>query len=235
MIKKISLIAIPALFAAIPFFASADTLTRNLTTGMSGADVTALQTFLATRPSVYPQGLVTGYYGFLTQAAVSNFQVNNGIDGVGSVGPITLPVLNLQISQGVMAAGGISTMNGGNTTYTNNGSVSNTVVGTGGTAPVITNISISPSRNNATISWNTDQSANGIVYYNTSPLNLGTSLTNVAVSGGYSASTNTGLSTYQSVSLSNLSANTTYYYMVYTTDQGGNVSVSWPSTFQTSY
>jgi peptidoglycan hydrolase-like protein with peptidoglycan-binding domain len=221
---------------SIPAFAYADTLNRDLVPGMSGADVSALQSFLATRPAVYPQGLVTGYYGFLTEAAVSNFQVNNGIDGVGTVGPITLPVLNLQISQGAMASGGVSTMNGGNvangTVYT--ATANNSVTGTGGTAPIITNVAISTARNSATVTWNTDQAATGVVYYNTSPLNLNASLTNVGVSGGYSAMTDSSFRNFQSVSLSNLAANTTYYYMVYTTDQGGNVSVSWPSTFQTT-
>ena len=45
----------------------------------------------------YPQGLVTGYYGALTQAAVQNFQAKNGIvssgtpdsTGYGNVGPKT--------------------------------------------------------------------------------------------------------------------------------------------------
>jgi len=36
------------------------------------------------------------------------------------------------------------------------------------------------------------------------------------------------------VSLQNLQPNTTYFYLIYTTDQKGNVSVTWPSTFQTT-
>src|SRR5579864_1581788 len=66
--------------------------------GQSGAQVTELQTFLATDPSVYPEGLVTGFYGPLTQAAVERFQCKYGIicsgdvssTGYGRVGPLTL-------------------------------------------------------------------------------------------------------------------------------------------------
>ena len=50
------------------------TITRSLSIGVSGADVTALQQFLATDPSVYPQAQITGYYGSLTQAAVQRWQ-----------------------------------------------------------------------------------------------------------------------------------------------------------------
>jgi hypothetical protein len=56
----------------------------------------------------------------------------------------------------------------------------------------------------------------------------------VSVSGGYSAMTDTVFRTYQSVTLPNLAANTVYYYMIYTTDQAGNVSVSWPTTLVTT-
>lgn len=65
--------------------------------GSSGANVTALQQFLAADASVYPEGKVTGYYGALTQAAVGRWQAKNGIvssgspstTGFGSVGPRT--------------------------------------------------------------------------------------------------------------------------------------------------
>ena len=63
----------------LPNISSADTLYRQLQVGSRGADVSSLQTFLAEDPSVYPQGLVTGYFGFLTKSAVSNFQSNNGM------------------------------------------------------------------------------------------------------------------------------------------------------------
>jgi len=47
---------------------------RNLSFGETSDDVTALQEFLAKDPEVYPRGLVTGYFGPLTKAAVIRFQ-----------------------------------------------------------------------------------------------------------------------------------------------------------------
>lgn len=46
--------------------------------------------------------------------------------------------------------------------------------------------------------------------------------------------TDSNLNISQNVALSNLQANTTYYYMIYTTDSSGYVSVTWPATFQTT-
>jgi peptidoglycan hydrolase-like protein with peptidoglycan-binding domain len=60
-------------------------------------NVTVLQGLLATDPSIYPEGKITGYYGALTIKAVQNFQKKYGIisggslaDGFGRVGPKTL-------------------------------------------------------------------------------------------------------------------------------------------------
>lgn len=208
MIKKIGLAAVSALIIATPFIASADALNRQLQLGMSGSDVSTLQTFLAADVTLYPQGIVSGYFGFLTKAAVSNFQTRNGIDPVGRVGPATLPVLNLQIAQGMSSGADIY-------------------------SATITNVSISAGRSAATIGWGTTENAKGLVYYSTSPLSLTEYIHSVGVSG-VSAMTDTNFHTSQNVSLQNLTANTTYYYMVYTTDQAGNVSVTWPSTFQTT-
>ena len=63
----------------------------------TSADVRTLQTLLAADPSIYPQGLITGYYGELTIKAVRTFQIRYGVisggtlaDGFGRVGPKTL-------------------------------------------------------------------------------------------------------------------------------------------------
>ncbi len=203
---------ISAMFAFALLFAfgiaHADTLNRQLDVGMSGTDVSALQSFLAQDRTLYPQGLVTGYYGFLTKAAVSNFQRRNGIESVGRVGPITLAALNIQ-----MAGGPTSN--------------------TGVLAPSIASVTVSANTNNATVGWNTNEAAQGIVYYSTSPLTTYENNNSVSVSG-QSAMANANFSTSQSVSLPNLQANTTYYYLIYATDQAGNVSVTWPTTFKTA-
>lgn len=73
--------------------------TKYLTRGSKGAAVTALQTYLAQDSSLYPEGLVTGFYGAATAAAVGRFQLKYGIttasdQAFGSVGPKTRAKLN---------------------------------------------------------------------------------------------------------------------------------------------
>ena len=212
MINKIGLIAISSALVLAPLFAQADTLTRYLSVGMSGADVSSAQTFLAQDRTLYPQGLVTGYFGSLTKSAVINFQVrndivaNSGSLGAGRVGPATLLVMNSQM------ANGMSNSN---------------------MAPIITSVGTSVGRNAVNVSWTTNESAKGIVYYSTSPMTLGEHANSVDVSGSV-AMTDNAMRTAQNVSIENLSSNTTYYYLVYSTDQTGNVSVTWPATFQTT-
>src|SRR3990167_4471291 len=68
--------------------------------------VTNLQKFLkAMGTDIYPAGLVTGYYGPLTKAAVAKFQMNYGIvvnastPGYGRVGPKTMAKINELLGQ----------------------------------------------------------------------------------------------------------------------------------------
>ncbi len=206
------LIAATLAVSVLPALASADTLYRQLEIGMRGNDVSSLQTFLATDNTIYPQGLVTGYFGGLTKSAVSNFQARNGIATVGRVGPQTLPVINAQ-----MAAG----MNNG-------GSV---VVG--GRSAAISNVAISMNHTVPTITWTTDELAKGVVYYSSSPMSTYERMNSVDISGA-SIMTDTNFRSTQSIAIPNLAANTVYYYMLYTTDQDGNVSVTAQKSFQTS-
>lgn len=74
--------------------ASSLKLLRDLREGMSGDDVKALQAILAADPNIYPEGLVTGFYGRLTSEAVKKFQKKYGIEMLGLVGPKTLKKLN---------------------------------------------------------------------------------------------------------------------------------------------
>lgn len=72
-------------------------LNRTLSLGAQGQSVRSLQAFFAGHPHIYPEGLVTGYYGALTQAAVRRYQAGLGIvssgsaatTGYGVVGPKT--------------------------------------------------------------------------------------------------------------------------------------------------
>ena len=68
---------------------SCATLSQNLSVGSTGEDVSRLQTFLSKDKAVYPEGLVTGYYGDATRAAVEKWQESHGISTVGVVGPQT--------------------------------------------------------------------------------------------------------------------------------------------------
>ena len=202
----ISSIAIAAVFAlSAPIFAFADTLNRELSLGMSGSDVTTLQTYLSHDESIYPQGTVTGYFGNLTKAAVSNFQANVGLPTVGRVGPATLAILNVKIPAD----------------------------GNGGPNATISNVSVYTNATNATVSWNTNIPANGVVYYSTSPLTMYEHWNSVDING-YTAMTDTSFRTSQNVTLLNLQPGTVYYYTVYTTDQyGKNVSLTVPTIFIT--
>lgn len=72
--------------------------TRALSLGMSGDDVRELQQFLAEDSSVYPEGLVTGYYGPLTGKAVDRFRQKMGIIGGQTVDANMLTTLNDLVS-----------------------------------------------------------------------------------------------------------------------------------------
>jgi hypothetical protein len=69
------------------------TLFRTLKMGITGDDVTMLQALLASDPSIYPEGMITGFYGKLTEQAVKRFQKKHGFEQVGNVGPKTLKKL----------------------------------------------------------------------------------------------------------------------------------------------
>ncbi len=85
---------------------------RALGLGTSGSDVSQLQQYLASNPSIYPSGQVTGYFGALTQAAVQRWQATYGIvssgspaaTGWGVVGPRTAAAIEQQCSSGSTSA-----------------------------------------------------------------------------------------------------------------------------------
>lgn len=194
----------------IPSVTSAQTITRQLEVGSRGTDVSQVQTFLAGDESLYPQGLVTGYYGFLTKSAVSNFQSRNGISPVGRIGPATLPVINAQ-----MAAG----MN----------------TGVNRRAPTISSLNVSTSANSANIYWNTDEMSSGLIYFSTSPLSMmEASAGNSVTISGNTVLANVNLQSSHTATLNNLQPNTTYYYVAYSRDSDGNESVTTMYTFRTS-
>lgn len=96
--------------AAAPAYAQSVTFNADLTIGSTGADVTALQTWLIGKGYSIPAG-ATGYFGTQTQAAVAAYQAANGISpAVGYFGPITRAHVN---SMGAGTVGGGSSLPAG--------------------------------------------------------------------------------------------------------------------------
>lgn len=94
--------------------------------------------------------------------------------------------------------------------------------GTTTTAPVLTDITSSGiTASGATITWTTDQAANSVVQYGTS-----TSYGSTASDSGYVTS--------HSVTLTGLSASTTYHFEVESSNAGGQQTVSTDTTFITT-
>lgn len=204
LLSALGLLLLPAASFA------ATTISSSLSVGSTGADVTALQTFLSTDSSIYPEGLVTGYYGSLTQAAVTRFQARYGIDQVGVVGPVTRAKINALIASGGFGTGGV----GGPVTT---GDVS---------APIMSGQNVSVSRNNASISWNTTEPSRNRVMYGTSwPFLYATAP---------SASDVTQFDTNANVTLTGLSPNTRYYFVPESVDGSGNIMWTVAQTFVTA-
>ena len=192
-------------------------LTSSLDFGSRGANVTELQTYLAKDSNIYPSGLVTGYFGSLTQAAVQRFQTAQGIvsagtpetTGYGRVGPVTMARIN-----SLMGSGGQVSWDA---------------------SPILSVASVQYSSNSATITWTTNELAQGQVYYNNSPLVFYEATgprQQPYVSGAYS--TDSGNTYNHSITIQNLQPNTTYYFLTRAVDSSGNMSMTWPSSFKTN-
>jgi len=91
------------------FFKTADAeeiFYRTLKKGMTGNDVLALQEILAKDQMIYPEGIISGYFGEATERALGRFQEKEGIvskiigedNGYGTAGPRTREVLKKYLS-----------------------------------------------------------------------------------------------------------------------------------------
>lgn len=186
--------------------ASAATVNTQLSFGSSGPNVSALQQYLATSHTLYPAGIVSGYYGALTQNAVRQFQLANNIPPVGNVGPMTLAKINQLMANGV------------------------TVLDPD--APFISNIHTATNQTSATITWNTSDYAFGKMHYDVSPINMyesNSAMTEPQTSG--SVLSEQGQLGLHAVTLTNLTPGQTYYYSIESADSTGNLSVTIPSSF----
>lgn len=73
-------------------------LTQNLGIGSRGEDVKKLQKYLAQDKEIYPEGLVTGFFGSLTEKAAKKWQEKNEIEATGTIGPKSRVSLHEAIS-----------------------------------------------------------------------------------------------------------------------------------------
>lgn len=68
-------------------------LRSGLREGVENDDVKKIQELLATDPTIYPKGKVTGYYGPLTKEAILAFQKKHGLPETGEVDEATKKLL----------------------------------------------------------------------------------------------------------------------------------------------
>lgn len=69
-------------------------ITKELYKGVSGNEVKEVQKFLKQFSEIYPEGLVTGYYGSLTEKAVKKFQEREGLSATGKIDETTRIKIN---------------------------------------------------------------------------------------------------------------------------------------------
>lgn len=182
-------------------------ITGLLSLGSRNADVTVLQQFLGTNSSIYPEGIISGYFGGLTRAAVVQFQAAFDIDQVGAVGPTTQAKINEIMSSGF----GLDTH-----------------------APIMTSPSVNTSNTSATIRWSTNEVARGQVFYNTSPISVNEASGRAQLPYVSGTLVDSAASFSQAVTLSGLQSNTQYYYVIRSIDNSGNVSMSLAKIFSTN-
>ncbi len=195
-------------------------ITSSLYLGSTGSQVTELQTYLSTNASYYPSGLVTGYFGPLTEGGVQKFQVAQGIvssgspatTGYGRVGPTTMARINA--------------LNGGG--IVNNASWD--------TVPVMSAPNVNHTNTTATFTWNTNELTTGQVYWSTSIIQSdeATGPRQMPFISGTLALDAGGKQSAHTVTVSNLQPNTVYYYVVRNIDAGGNVTMTNPISFRTN-
>ncbi len=219
-------------------------LIRQLRFGMTGEDIKLLQETLATDPDVYPEGLVTGYFGPLTRNAVKRFQKIAGIEQVGMVGPKTLSRINELLEVGVGESGKVppglliapgirkklgfepKPLPGQELPPGIAKKLGEEVPADDTTPPIISSVSAIDTTSSSTmITWVTDEPADSKVWYDTStPLVIPDSTPMVSFPD---------LVLNHEIALFSLTLNTTYYYLAVSTDAVGNATSSDEETFTT--
>jgi len=200
-------------------------LLKQLRVGMSGDDVKTLQELLSTDRDVYPEGLITGHFGRLTEKAVKALQKKLCLDQVGNVGPQTMRRINELLEEGAGNSGKIPS--GLLTAPGIQKKLCATATSTPDTiAPIISNVfATSTTATTTRIRWTTDEKANSKVWYGTSTPLVVTTSTAIVSSSDYDLEHN--------IKLSGLTASTTYYYLASSADKSGNVATSTEKFFTT--
>jgi len=194
------------------FAADFSPFTQSMSTGSRGSQVTKLQAFLAAEPIIYPSGSTDGKFGPMTRHAVAMFQDFMNLVPDGYAGRNTLAELNR-----INATNRVLDIN----------------------PPAMYNLGQQINSNNATITWTTDTPARSAIIYSSSPLQLyNLNDKGMGFMNNYSGSNvaMTDANTYgnsQSINLSGLSSNTTYYYLLESIDVSGNLGIVLPPSFTT--
>lgn len=200
-------------------------LIKQLRVGMTGDDVKLLQELLATDSDIYPEGLITGYFGPMTERAVKKLQKRMCLDQVGNVGPKTLSKINELLTEGAGSSGkippGLLIAPGIQKKLCATATTTPDI-----TAPVISGVvSTSTTATTTQINWLTNELANSKVWYSTSTLVVAATPTASASSSDYVWN--------HSISLSGLTASTTYHYLVTSIDKSGNTATTTEESFTT--
>jgi hypothetical protein len=228
-------------------------LAAELHEGMSSEDVKLLQEMLAADREIYPEGLVTGFYGPRTKEAVMRFQRKHGLEAVGFVGPRTRSLFNsflgdndfkcrawgrliapgqkrkhgnveIDVSHCANIPGGVFKKFGDD--FWKKGT-STKSTSTDKTAPVIEEIDVdNVGTTTAEISWETNERTRGVLWYSTeSDVDLDDEDTE--------RKTLSTLSRTHEAVLDSLATSTKHYFIVVATDKAGNTATSSIQDFTT--
>ncbi len=224
-------------------------LAADLRQGMTSEEVKALQEILAADPEIYPEGVVSGFYGPLTAKAVAKFQKKHGIEGEAAVGMKTRARINALADDkdfrckawGKLIAPGQMKKRLGNATIDLSmcGKVpegiqkkldgdwrtgtSSTATSTDRFAPVISRVDIDDiTDDSAMLTFWTSEPAQAAIWYSTE-----NDLDDAEVEE------NTKFVKEHEFEFEDLEADTDYYYRIVVTDKAGNSATSTIRDFET--
>ncbi|MFH0859479.1 MAG: peptidoglycan-binding protein [Patescibacteria group bacterium] len=220
-------------------------LLRQLREGMTGEDVKLLQEILATDPDIYPEGLVTGYFGNLTKNAVKRFQKIAGLEQVGNVGPKTVAKINELLTEGAGKSGKVppglliapgirkkvdlellKPLPGQKLPPGIAKKLGEEILGQDITPPVVSGVTVTNiTETSAKITWVTNEESDSRVWYD--------KITPLVVTDTTPVVSSTDSVLNHEITLSSLTSNTTYYFIVSSTDKADNNEISEEGTFTT--